>query len=183
MYGMLSIGIHDLIVSRFGEEVWGKIKAKAGIAEPKFELMNEYPDDYIYRLVDAAAEVLGRSKDEIMVAFGEFWPGFAASGAYGHLFDKHGNNLREFLFNLDNLHTRVGQSFPRLKPPSFRYDILDEDTLRMHYLSERYGLCQVVLGALKGLAKHFNAEIEIEHPRENCQREGAEHCEFIITFL
>jgi len=73
----------------------------------------------------------------------------------------------------------VGQSFPKLRPPSFRFDVIDDDLIRMHYHTAREGLCPMVIGLLNGLAKRFESELKIEHDR--CKRSGAEHCEFLLT--
>lgn len=54
-----------------------------------------------------------------MQAFGGFWVQFTATEGYSELMDMSGDNLPEFLQNLDNLHAGVGVSFPQLKPPSF----------------------------------------------------------------
>jgi len=95
------------------------------------------------------------------------------------MFDIAGSTLREFLINLDSLHTRVGQNFANLKPPSFTYDEVNEQTLRMHYHSDRKGLCPMVSGLLRGLSKRFETELRIDHPV--CSRLGAPHCEFMLT--
>lgn len=54
-----------------------------------------------------------------MQAFGGFWVQFTATEGYSELMDMSGDNLPEFLQNLDNLHAGVGVSFSQLKPPSF----------------------------------------------------------------
>jgi predicted hydrocarbon binding protein len=141
--------------------------------------MDSYPDELTYKLVGAASEVLGISADDALTAFGEFWVLYTGNAGYGDIMEMAGGNLRDFLFNLDNLHTRVGQSFTKLRPPSFRFDVIDDDVLRMHYLTERAGLCPMVIGLLNGLAKRFKSELAIEHDR--CKRNGAEHCEFLLT--
>jgi len=78
------------------------------------------------------------------------------------------------------LHARVGRSFPRLRPPSFRFDQIDEHDLRMHYVSERQGLCPMIFGLLRGLSRRFKTEVNVLE--EVCARHGAAHCQFLITF-
>jgi hypothetical protein len=178
MYGLVNAAVQELVQSRFGDAKWEEIKKRAGVDIDLFSRMEQYPDALTYRLVAAASQVLGIPPDDVMIAFGEFWVLYTGKEGYGHLFDLAGNSLREFLFNLDNLHTRVGQNFAHLRPPSFRFDVVSDDVLRMHYLSERHGLCPMVIGLLNGLAKRFHAEVAIDHPV--CSRRGAAHCEFIL---
>jgi hypothetical protein len=170
---MVNAAIHALICSRFGEDAWDKIKARAGVQIEEFSRMSQYPDEVTYALVHAASEVLDLPPDDVMTAFGEFWVLYTGQVGYGHLFEMAGRSLREFLFNLDNLHSRVGQNFKDLVPPSFTFDDVSADTLRMHYHSHRAGLCPVVIGLLHGLATRFNSALAVEHPI--CARKGADH--------
>jgi hypothetical protein len=180
MYGMVNAAIQQLVSSRFGEAKWDEIKTKSGVEIDEFTRMSQYPDEITYKLVGAASDVLGLSPDDVMKAFGEFWVLYTGQAGYGHLFGMAGSSLRDFLLNLDNLHSRVGQNFKELVPPSFTYDEVGKDTLRMHYHSQRAGLCPLVVGLLQGLAARFNSSLEIEHPQ--CSRTGADHCEFLLTF-
>jgi len=180
MYGLVNAAVHDLVVSRFGEQTWERIKAKAGLSLETFSRMEQYPDEVTYQMVGAASEVLGISTDDVMKAFGEHWVLYTGREGYGEMFDIAGSSLKDFLFNLDALHTRVGQNFDQLQPPSFRFDTINERTVRMHYHSDRKGFCPFVYGLLTGLAARFKTHVEVEHPV--CSRSGAEHCEFLLTF-
>lgn len=178
MYGLVNAAIKELVCTRFGEAKWDEIRAHAGVDVEVFSRMEQYPDAVTYRLVEAASKTLGIPADDVMDAFGEFWVLYTGREGYGHLFDIAGRSLREFLFNLDNLHTRIGQNFTHLRPPSFRFDIIDDEVVRMHYLSDRQGLCPMVIGLLRGLSLHFRTDVAIEHPA--CARLGADHCEFVL---
>jgi predicted hydrocarbon binding protein len=179
MYGMVNAAIQELICSRFGEDKWDEITTKAGVEIEEFSRMSQYPDEVTYKLVGAASEALGLPADDVMQAFGEFWGLYTGQVGYGHLFAMAGNSLRDFLLNLDNLHSRVGQNFKELVPPSFTFDDISAETLRMHYHSQRAGLCPMVIGLLNGLATRFHRPLAIEHPA--CARNGAAHCEFLLT--
>jgi hypothetical protein len=176
MYGLVNIAVQDLVCSKFGEAVWLKIKEKAGVREPVFSRMAQYDDAITYNLVKSASEVLDIPPDKVLEVFGEFWVLFTGQHGYGHLFSMTGDSLKEFLFNLDNLHSRVGLNFKDLVPPSFQFEELGEDRLLMHYHSERTGLCPMVVGLLHGLSQHFKTPLEVEETA--CQRKGAPHCEF-----
>lgn len=180
MYGLVNKAIENMVCDRFGEETWETIKQKAALDIDVFLGMDAYPDDVTHQLVRAATEVLGMSPTEILQAFGEYWVLYTASEGYGDMLEMAGDNLPEFLQNLDNLHARVGLSFPQLKPPSFQCTHMHEDSLQLEYHSSRQGLAPMVIGLVKGLGKRFQTEIEIT--QTSSRDEGAEHDEFSIDF-
>jgi hypothetical protein len=130
--------------------------------------------------VKAASVVLGLSPSEIMQAFGEFWVKYTSEEGYGEMMDMSGDNLPEFLENLDNLHARVGVSFPHLQPPSFECTDMEEDSLKLHYHSSREGLTPMIFGLVKGLGARFETEVEITQTQS--RDDGAEHDEFLVKY-
>ncbi len=180
MYGLVNKAIHDMVCSRFGEEVWQEIKQKAEVNVEVFISMEGYPDDVTHRLVKAASVVLGLSSSEIMQAFGEFWVQYTSEEGYGEMMDMSGVTLPEFLENLDNLHARVGVSFPKLQPPSFECSDMEEDSLSLHYRSTREGLTPMIVGLVKGLGTRFETEVDITQTQN--RDDGAEHDEFLVKY-
>jgi Haem-NO-binding len=183
MYGLVNKALQDLVCSRFGEAAWETIRRTAGVAVDVFVGMEAYPDDVTYKLVGAASEVLEVSSEEVLKAFGEYWVSYTAKEGYGEILRLAGDTLPAFLQNLDDLHTRVGLLFPRLKPPSFWCTDIREDSLRLHYrpgLDSREGLGPFVVGLVRGLGIRFKIEIEINQTASRSQ--GADHDEFSITF-
>ncbi len=180
MYGLVNKAIKDLVCSRFGKQKWQEIKRKAEINVDVFVSMEGYPDDVTHRLVKAASEVLGLSPQEVMQAFGEFWVEYTSSEGYGEMMDMFGDNLPEFLENLDSLHSRVAVSFPKLQPPSFETEELEDDTLTLQYHSTREGLTPMVVGLVKGLGKKFDTEVDIIQTQS--RDEGANCDEFLVKY-
>ncbi|HEY9875060.1 MAG TPA: heme NO-binding domain-containing protein [Candidatus Obscuribacterales bacterium] len=180
MYGLVNKAIQDMVCDRFGEETWEKIKQTAGVEMSSFLSMEGYPDDLTHRLVKAASEVLGLSASEIMQAFGEYWIQYTAQEGYGEMMEMSGDNLPDFLENLDNLHARVGVLFPQLQPPSFDCTDIEEESLNLHYHSSREGLAPMVIGLMKGLGTKFDTEVEITQTGD--REQGADHDEFLIKY-
>jgi hypothetical protein len=180
MYGLVNKAVQDLVCSRFGEDTWQAIKRKANVDDAMFVSMEAYPDQITYNLVGAASEVLGASPDDILKAFGEHWILFTAREGYGDLLRMGGASFLSFVQNLDNLHARVGLSFPELRPPEFRCTDIERGSVRLHYFSSREGLTAMVVGLLNGLGKMFNTELSIEHVAK--RSEGAGHDEFLIRW-
>lgn len=180
MYGLVNKAIADMVKSKFGEETWQQIREKAAVEDKTFLSMEGYPDDVTHRLVKAGSDVLNLSPAEIMQAFGEFWVEYTAQEGYGELMDMSGDNLPEFLQNLDNLHARVGMSFPKLKPPSFESSEIDENSLTLEYRSEREGLAPMIFGLVKGLGNRFDTEVDVTQTQHRDQ--GAESDEFLVKY-
>lgn len=181
MYGLVNKAIEDMVCSYYDEDTWDTIKAKAGLEDIDYFInMEGYPDDVTHRLVRAACEVLHMTSLEVLQAFGEYWVTFTATEGYGELMDSAGGDLPEFLNNLDNLHARVGLSFPKLKPPEFECAEQTEDAMDLHYRSTREGLAPMIIGLVKGLGKRFNTTVEIAHTQS--REQGADHDTFSIQY-
>ncbi len=110
--------------------------------------------------------------------FGEYWVLYTAKEGFGEMLKMAGDDLCTFLRNLDNLHTRIGLSFPQLQPPSLKCTDIQADSMRLHYYSTRSGLAPMVIGLVKGLGKRFNEELDINQTVNRDQ--GADHDEFFI---
>ena len=70
MYGLINNTIVDLIVEKFGEDVWEKIAQEAGTSKT-FVSMNQYSDEVTYKLVGAASKILNLSATTVLEVFGE----------------------------------------------------------------------------------------------------------------
>jgi Haem-NO-binding len=182
MYGLVNKAIQDMVCSKFGLETW----QTAAVQDDSFSSMEGYPDDVTHRLVKAASSVLALSPAQVMEAFGEFWVEYTATQGYGELMDMSGDDLPEFLDNLDNMHARVGVSFPKLQPPSFNCSDTTTDSatgdeaLKLHYHSHREGLAPMIVGLVKGLGSRFNTDVDITH---TCSKaDGASHDEFLVKY-
>lgn len=169
MYGLVNKAIAQMVSTNYGEDTWQEIKQKAEVDVDLFLSMEGYPDDITHRLVKAASQVLGLSSAEIMSAFGQYWVQYTAQEGYGEMMAMSGDTLPEFLQNLDALHARVGVVFPKLQPPSFECEDVEEESLKLHYYSERQGLAPMVIGLVQGLGQKFDTEVEITqtHARED----------------
>ncbi|MCU0568718.1 MAG: heme NO-binding domain-containing protein [Oculatellaceae cyanobacterium Prado106] len=166
MYGLVNKAIADMVVTQFGSETWDEIRQKAHVEVDTFLSMEGYPDDVTHRLVKAASAVLNLSPAQIMEAFGAFWVQYTAQEGYGEMLDMSGEDLPEFLQNLDNMHARVGVSFPNLKPPSFECNETEERTLSLEYRSQREGLAPMVVGLVKGLGTRFDTEVDVTQMKD-----------------
>jgi hypothetical protein len=180
MYGLINKAVEELVTARFGAEAWAETLARSGVSEPGFLTMKKYPDEITYKLVAAASELLDVPAETLLEEFGEYWTVYSAQAGFGHLLAFAGDNIVEFLQNLDAMHTRVAMVFPELQPPSFRVSEVTPNSLRLHYRSARPGLAPVVKGMVRGLGKRFDTKVTVrlDKPRAN----GSDTDEFVVTF-
>ena len=72
-----------------------------------------------------------------------------------------GDNLPDFLKNLNLMHMKVGSVMPELVPPSFEVSDLTANSLTLIYRSKRSGLAPMVVGLVKGIGLRFNTPCEV----------------------
>jgi hypothetical protein len=180
MYGMVNKAVQDLITRQHGEEVWQRIRSRAGVEEEMFISNEPYPDEITYQLVGAASEVLAVPAAEILRTFGRWWILHTATEGYGHLMKAGGRTLPEFLKNLPNFHTRIVLMFPHLRPPEFECTDVTADSLRLHYHSHRRGLAPFVTGLLEGLGEMFRTPVTVNN--EHSLDDGASHDVFFVSW-
>lgn len=162
MYGLVHRAIQDLVTSRFGEQAWSEIRAKAGVEADSFVAMQSYDDGLTFRIVQATSEVLELPVPQVLEAFGEYWTVYTIEEGYGELLELMGSSLEEFLENLDSMHSRIATAMPNLVPPSFDRESQADGSSILHYRSEREGLAPMVLGLLRGLGPRFGVDLQVE---------------------
>lgn len=162
MYGLVNRAIQGLVMEKFGEHAWRSICREAKLGEPAFVAMESYDDAITYSLVAAAAKELGMEPAAVLEAFGEYWTEYTIEEGYGNLLSMMGSTMEEFLDNLDSMHARIGDAMPMLIPPSFERATQEDGSSILSYASDREGLAPMVVGLLKGLARRFGREIDIE---------------------
>lgn len=180
MYGLVNKAIVNLIKQEFGENVWEQIRQKTNT--PNSFLTNEpYDDSITYSLVAATSEILKIPPDKILFQFGLYWVNVTSKEEYPELMEACGSNLKEFFLNLPNFHTRVSLLYPNLSPPEFNVVVNEDNSILLHYYSDRPGLKNFVLGLIHGLAQFYKTEIKVEEQlsRDN----GDDHESFKIIWL
>ena len=180
MYGLVNKALEDMVTARHGEAVWGRIRAAAGVDVAVFLSTEGYPDAVTYDLVRAASETLGVPAEVLLEQFGAWWVLHTARENYGHLLAAGGKDLREFLLNLPNFHTRISLLLPKLQPPEFECTDVRALSLRLHYRSTRAGLAPFVTGLIHGLGEMFVTEVDVSHAER--REDGAAHDVFLVEW-
>lgn len=173
MYGIVNKAIEELVLENFGAEAWEKIKKKSGINTDFFLSNHSYDDKITFDLAKAISHETGLPIEQVMITFGEYWVLKTGREKYGSLMQAGGSNLRDFLLNLPDFHSRILLIYPNLTPPEFRVTITDKGSILLHYHSKREGLQEFVRGLLQGLCKMFDTPAAIELVQS--RQEGSTH--------
>jgi len=181
MYGMVNQAIEAMVTERFGESAWQRVRERAGVADPVFVTMKQYPDATTYALVGAISAETGTDAPTLLRAFGRYWVEYARRGPWGAMMLSAGGNALELLSALDAMHARIAMSFPELKPPSFRVLPSTDGEVVLEYRSERPGLAPFVVGLVEGVGDLYGERVEAElaEPRA----EGSDCDRFRVRFL
>ena len=176
MYGLVNRAVEGLVKEKFGTEAWQRICDRAVIEDRQFVAMEAYDDAVTFGLVAAASAELKLDPAAILEAFGDYWTTYTIDEGFGDVLTMMGNTLDEFLDNLDSMHARIAGTMPKLMPPSFEREACDNGSSILHYRSEREGLAPMVIGLLKGLARRFSINIEVEQ----LDQDASDHARFLI---
>ncbi|XP_072524856.1 guanylate cyclase soluble subunit beta-2-like isoform X2 [Salminus brasiliensis] len=184
MYGFINTCLKSLVIDKFGDDTWDKLRDAAGVQDT-FMTYEVYKDEITVRLVAEACKLLGVEASVVLRQFGEYFFEFCKRSGYDHMLRTLGANLFEFIENLDALHGYLSLSYKEMNAPSFRVEKNSDGTMLLHYYSDRRGLCHIVPGIIGAVAKDFfnsRIEMEIVNQMEEVERTGKkEHIVFLIT--
>ena len=151
-----------MVTENFGQLTWETIRRQSGIDVDYFISNEPYADEVTYKLAQTVSSVLHMTVDEVLVAFGEHWVLKTGRQKYGGLIEAGGHSLKEFLIHLPAFHNRVMLIYPNLTPPEFKITQVQENSLLVHYYSQREGLAMFVKGLLQGLGKLFQTPCTVD---------------------
>jgi guanylate cyclase soluble subunit beta len=169
-----------MITMQFGEDQWQQVLEASGVPLDSFLTMRSYDDAITFSLASAASEVLGAPVAACLEMFGEHWVLETAGKSYGMLMNATGQEMMEFLGNLNALHDRITSTFLDYVPPEFRVSALPDGRHQIDYISQREGLTPFVVGLLHGLSKHFGNTLTINNQHSQPVSHG-EHTVFDVT--
>lgn len=181
MYGIINKAIQDLAIKQGGEQIWEKICTNAKCSDSSFLLSQPYEDAITFRLVAAAAQEFDIPAQTLLRDFGKHWISYTRGQGYSSLMGMFGSNMREFIGNLNGLHSQLFAAMPEAKPPHFTVVADDGSSFVVQYRSERVGLAPMVQGLLEGLADHFNQRCEVK--TNSLRNDAQDYDEFVVTVL
>ncbi|XP_015284774.1 PREDICTED: guanylate cyclase soluble subunit beta-2-like [Gekko japonicus] len=181
-YGFINNCLKSLLVEKFGEETWEKLRTQAGL-EDNFMTYTVYDDGVTIKLVQEACKTLNVPEEAALKLFGDHFFSFCKMSGYDRMLRTLGGNLIEFIENLDALHSYLALSYQEMNAPSFRVERTD-GMLLLHYYSDRKGLCQIVPGILEAVARDFfDSNVTLKILNQNVEEERTGKKEHVVFCL
>ncbi|XP_064185978.1 guanylate cyclase soluble subunit beta-2 [Anguilla rostrata] len=184
MYGFINTCLKSLVIEKFGEETWEKLRTLANVQDT-FMTYEIYDDVITLKLVQEACKMLDVSSEVVLKLFGEYFFSFCKMSGYDTMLRTLGGNLVEFIENLDALHSYLALSYQEMNAPSFRVEWTMDGKMLLHYYSDRRGLYHIVPGIIEAVAKDFfdsEVTLTILNQLEEDERTGKkEHVVFLVV--
>jgi hypothetical protein len=176
MKGIVFNLLEEVVRREHGERAWDEVLERSGVGGA-YTSLGSYADSDLFRMVAAAAQLLGTTEYEVIRWFGrQALPLLAQK--YPVLFERH-DGTRSFVLALnDFIHPEVRKLYPGAEVPEFEYDTSSPDVLVMKYRSRRR-LCAFAEGLVEGAAVHYGEAVTFEQP--HCMLRGDEACTFRIS--
>jgi hypothetical protein len=168
--------VEEVVAGTYGEDAWDDILDSAGV-DGAYTSLGSYPDEDLWRLVEAASVRLEADPQDVIRALGQGAIPLLAQRYPG--FFEH-SSTKSFLLTLnDIIHPEVRKLYPGADVPVFDFPPSGEDELLMGYRSTRR-LCALAEGFILGAAAHFGERVQVEQPQ--CMLRGAESCLLACRF-
>ncbi len=159
MKGVIPDCLAKLVKDKFGNDKWEKSLEIAGLpVKTTFLVTQDVPDADVLKVVDAVCKVLNITLQQAADAFGDYWVNEYAPKIYKAYYT--GKSAKEFILNMDKVHSNVTKNIPNAQPPRFDYSWTDDKTLIMTYKSKR-GLIEFLIGLIKGVGKYYKEDLAV----------------------
>jgi hypothetical protein len=116
---MVNQAIEAMVTEKFGAADWEKVKQLAGVDDPAFLAMRQYPDSVTYALAGAVSRHASLPIAAVLHAFGVYWIEYARRGPWGKLMTSSGTSTYELLAALDAMHAVAADAPQRLDRKRF----------------------------------------------------------------
>jgi hypothetical protein len=160
MKGTIVKCLEELVITQFGRDKWEKSLSDIGLdASTVFWPRADIDDGQVLKLVGALCGNLDISLPQAADAFGDYWVNVYSQKMYPLYYERNAT-ARDFLLDMDTVHTEMTRSMQNARPPKFEYEWKDEKTLVMHYKSHR-GLLDFVVGLVRGVGKRYDEALQV----------------------
>ncbi len=158
MKGVIFNAVEEAVVRLYDEDTWDDLLDAAKL-DGHYTALGSYDDADLGALVGAACPMTGHEPHELIRVLGRH--------AFPHLADRYpelvdeATGTHDFLRRVnDIIHPEVLKLHPDAKPPSFEFEDLSDDVLRITYKSARK-LGVLAEGLILGAGDRFGEHVEV----------------------
>ncbi|WP_410765569.1 heme NO-binding domain-containing protein [Haloferax sp. DFSO60] len=176
MHGIILTKFKDFVVDTYDRKMWTTLQREADLPSRLYVPVEEYPDEDVFALLDAASELTDTSVPDLLEAFGEYLvPPLLET--YGVHVERDWTGL-ELIANIKAFHRALREkNISTYTTPKVETGWRDSETVSVIYRSERQ-FCHLARGLILGVSDHFDEPYEISEP--TCMHEGDGECEFLV---
>ncbi|GMR45551.1 hypothetical protein PMAYCL1PPCAC_15746, partial [Pristionchus mayeri] len=164
-FGFIHESIRQLMLRKYGEELWANVLDRSGFEAGKENIVNHYYKDAdTYLLVDSVSVITKTPKEQVWELYGSFLIEYTMEMGWDELVRSMSPNLKGFLDNLDSLHYFIDHVVYKanLRGPSFRCEENQDGTITLHYYTGRPGLYPIVKGVIREVARRvFEIDVSL----------------------
>lgn len=161
MHGLMNRAIQSFLRETYGQTLWLRISADAGLPAEGFEAMLHYEDALTDAVLTAAAKALGRGRATILEDLGTWLVSSATGQPLRRLLRFGGSTFPDFLHALEDLPERGRLAISDLSLPLI--DLLEEEEGRYRLISHGPpDFACVLTGVLRAMADDYGALVLLE---------------------
>jgi guanylate cyclase len=119
MYGLIVENVLRFLRSTAHPKVFDDIRRSAQLPLEDVDILANYPENLVGKIVKKASMILQMADPEIMEGVGIAFVDFYQVLGYRQTVARIAREFREFILNLDNCHDYFKLTFPKMRAPSF----------------------------------------------------------------
>ncbi|MFP5246804.1 MAG: heme NO-binding domain-containing protein [Thermoanaerobaculia bacterium] len=176
MHGIVFGELKQYVTARIGPSAWGELLEAAAIERKLYLAIEEYPDEELGAILQAASARTGLSAAGVLQDFGNFI-GPHLVRMYRMYIQPEWKTLDVIEHTEERIHKMVRLQHRGARPPYLSTTRRGDDEIVVHYASERR-LCSLAKGIAMGIARHYGETLEIRDL--SCMLRGAPTCEILL---
>ncbi|MGB0959113.1 MAG: heme NO-binding domain-containing protein [Halocynthiibacter sp.] len=172
MHGLINKSLESFFQDTYGAEFWTRLRGGCDPLPERFEAMLNYPDAMAFQMLDCAADLLEKEREDILEDLGTYLVSHPHYGVLRRLLRFSGDTFEDFLYSLDELPDRVKLAVSDLNIGRLSLVELNVGEFRLEVRWSYDGFGYVMLGLLRALADDYGSLVFLDHFGTV---EGAEH--------
>ena len=176
MHGIVFGELKQYVTARLGPDAWDQLLADAMIGPKLYLAVQDYPDEEIGAILQAASKRTALDPSAILQDFGEFI-GPHLMRMYHASIQPSWKTLDVIEHTEERIHKMVRWQHRGARPPYLATTRRSEDEIVIHYSSARR-LCSFAKGIAFGIAQHYREKLAISEL--TCMLRGAATCEITV---
>jgi hypothetical protein len=176
MHGIVFGELKQYVTARLGAPAWNELLADAAIGPKLYLAIQEYPDEELGAILQAACARTGLTAAAVLQDFGDFI-GPHLMHMYRMYILPEWKTLDVIEHTEERIHKMVRVQHRGARPPYLSTTRRSDTELVIHYSSVRR-LCAFAKGIAMGIARHYGETVEVRDL--TCMQKGAATCEILV---